>query len=198
MAHQPTYDALKQTTISPNGCYLMDAFNPSAVTADSPATLAMTDLSRVPPATISSDVSLEEANHSMIMRGVRLLPVVTDNRVIGLITSADILGERPFQIAQNMQTTPRELRVTDVMVPVDQVEALSIETVRKATVGQIVATLKADRRAHALVFGHDQQNKQVLVGIFSASQIARQLGVQVQVHEMARTFAEMEAVIAAA
>lgn len=192
------YAALKQTTISPNGCYLMDAFNPSAVTADSPATLAMTDLSRVPPATISSEVSLEEANHSMIMRGVRLLPVVTGNRIVGLITSADILGERPFQIAQSMQTTPRELRVTDVMVPVDQVEALSIETVRKANVGQIVATLKADRRAHALVFGQDQQNKQVLVGIFSASQIARQLGVQVQTHEMARTFAEMEAVIAAA
>jgi signal-transduction protein with cAMP-binding, CBS, and nucleotidyltransferase domain len=197
MAHHSTYEALKQTTIAPSGCFLMESFNPSAVTADSPAVSAMTDLSRMPPATISSEVSLQEANQSMIMRGVRLLPVVSGSRVIGLITSADILGERPFQIAQQMQTTPRELRVTDVMVPVDQVEALSIETVRKASVGQIVATLKADRRAHALVFGQDQQNKQVLVGIFSASQIARQLGLQVQTHEMARTFAEMEAVIAA-
>jgi hypothetical protein len=34
------------------------------------------------------------------------------------------------------------------------------------------------------------------VGIFSASQIARQLGVQILTHEMARTFAEIEAVIA--
>ena len=194
----PTYDALKQTTISPQGCYLMDAFNPTAVSADSPATQAMTDLSRVPPATIGSDVTLEEANRSMIMRGVRLLPVVADNRIIGLITSADILGEKPFLLAQRRQSTPRELRVADVMVPVEQVEALAIEDVRKANVGHIVATLRADGRAHALVFGHDKQGKQVLVGIFSASQIARQLGVHIQTYEMARTFAEIEAVIAAA
>jgi hypothetical protein len=35
-----------------------------------------------------------------------------------------------------------------------------------------------------------------LLGIFSASQIARQLGLQIHTHEMARTFAEIEAVIA--
>jgi hypothetical protein len=40
--------------------------------------------------------------------------------------------------------------------------------------------------------------KQHLVGIFSASQVARQLGVQLQTHEIARTFAEIEAVIAGA
>jgi hypothetical protein len=37
--------------------------------------------------------------------------------------------------------------------------------------------------------------KQSLVGVFSAAQIARQLGVQIHTHEMARTFAEIEALI---
>jgi hypothetical protein len=63
-------------------------------------------------------------------------------------------------------------------------------------VGDIVATLKADGRAHALVVGKSLDGQQVLLGIFSVSQIARQLGVPLHTHEIARTFAEIEAVIA--
>lgn len=82
------------------------------------------------------------------------------------------------------------------MVAVDRMDALSIEEIRKASVGDVVATLKAVGRAHAIVVGQGQDGKQSLVGILSASQIARQLGVQIHTHEMARTFAEIEAVIA--
>jgi len=189
---------LKQTLISPAGCYLLEAFNPPAVTVDSPAIQVMTDLSRVPSATITSDASLNEANHSMIVRGVRLLLVVAeDHRIIGLVTTTDTLGEKSVLVAQKRQSRHNDLRVADVMVPVDRMEALGIDAVRKATVGNIVATLKADGRAHALVLGRDGHEKQVLLGIFSASQIARQLGVQIHTYEVARTFAEIEAVIAA-
>ena len=47
-----------------------------------------------------------------------------------------------------------------------------------------------------LRIGYATDGRQSLLGIFSATQIARQLGVQIQTHEMARTFAEIEAVIA--
>jgi hypothetical protein len=46
------------------------------------------------------------------------------------------------------------------------------------------------------VVATEADGRQVLRGIFSASQIARQLGVQIATHEMARTFAEIEALIA--
>jgi hypothetical protein len=99
-------------------------------------------------------------------------------------------------VAQKRQSKRGELRVADVMVAVDKMDALAIEDVKKALVGNIVASLKADGRAHAIVVGQGKEGKQQLLGIFSASQIARQLGVQIHTHEMARTFAEIEAVIA--
>jgi CBS-domain-containing membrane protein len=191
------YRPLPKTPVSTAGCYLLDAFNPPSVNADSPAILVMTDLSQVPSATIQSDASLDEANHSMLVRGVRLLLVVGDrNQLIGLVTTVDVLGEKPVLVAQRRQSKRGELRVADVMVAVDKMDALAIDDVKKALVGNIVASLKADGRAHAIVVGQGKEGKQQLLGIFSASQIARQLGVQIHTHEMARTFAEIEAVIA--
>ncbi|OYY99240.1 MAG: hypothetical protein B7Y42_06585 [Polaromonas sp. 28-63-22] len=199
MSETIDYQPLHKAPISARGCYLLEAFNPPAVTADSPALLVMTDLSQMPSATIGADASLDEANQSMLARGVRLLFVVGEANVIaGVVTTVDVLGENPLLITQNRQTRRSDLRVADVMVPVDQVEALRIEDVKKANVGNIVTTLKLDGRAHAIVVGESKEGRQVVLGIFSASQIARQLGVQIQTHETARTFAEIEAVIARA
>ncbi|MBB1078067.1 CBS domain-containing protein [Rhodoferax sp. 4810] len=198
MIEDASHKPLPKTPISAAGCHLLDAFNPPAVHVDSPAIQVMTDLSQVPVATINVGATLDDANRSMISRGVRLLVVVDDNhqRVAGLMTSVDVLGEKPVLAAQRRQVKRQELRVADVMVPVEKMDALNIEDVKKARVGHIVASLKADGRAHAIVVGQDAQGKQALMGIFSASQIARQLGVQIHTHEMARTFAEIEAVIA--
>ena len=197
MTQDMNYRALKKVPISPTGCHLLEAFNPPAGGAHSPALLVMTDLSRVPPATIISDATLDEANHSMLVRGVRLLLVVgDDNRIAGLVTTVDVLGEKPVLVAQKRQCKRSELRVADVMVPVERMEAMNIDDVKKAVVGNIVASLKSDGRAHAIVVGQGQDGRQSLLGIFSTSQIARQLGVQIHSHEMARTFAEIEAVIA--
>ena len=135
----------------------------------------------------------------MLVRGVRLLFVVGDaNDITGIVTSVDVLGEKPLLAAQKRQAMRSDLRVADVMTPVDQVEALGIDDVRRASVGNIVTTLKLDGRAHAIVIGQGADGRQTLLGLFSASQIARQLGVQIQTHEVARTFAEIEAVIASA
>lgn len=195
------YQPLPKALISPKGCFLLEAFNPPAVNADSAALLVMTDLSQVPSATITADASLEDANQSMLVRGVRALFVVGNananaNDMVGLVTSIDVLGEKAVLVAQKRRSKRSDLRVADVMVPVEQVEALSMEAVKRASVGNIVTTLKLDGRAHAIVVGQGQGGHQTVLGIFSASQIARQLGVQIQSQEIARTFAEIEAVIA--
>lgn len=193
---RPSYKPLAQATIAHSGCYVLDAHNPVPVRADSPAVEVMTDLAKIPAATISPDDTLPEANQSMLLRGVRLLLVAgNDGRIRGVLSSTDLLGERPVLVAQNRGIKRNELRVSDVMTAVDSMEVLRINDVAKAEVGHIVATLKAATRAHALVV-EDQNGKQVLRGIFSATQIARQLGVAVVTHEAARTFAEIEAAIA--
>jgi predicted transcriptional regulator len=190
------FKPLKHQNIPSSGCFLLDSFVPSNVTANDPAVKVMTDLRKVASATTNQDVTLERAQQKMIQRGVRLLLVSTvENKIAGVLSSADILGEKPVLIAKEKGLPRAELKVSDVMTSTNHIQVISMKDVDSACVGDIVETLKDSARAHALVV--DQVNgKLSLIGIFSATQIARQMGVQIQTHEMARTFAEIEALIA--
>jgi ferric-dicitrate binding protein FerR (iron transport regulator) len=67
--------------------------------------------------------------------------------------------------------------------------------VKGATVGDIVASLKQAHRQHTLV-ASEVDGRQTVCGLFSITQIARQLGAQVQSFELAHTLSEIEAAIA--
>lgn len=190
------YRPLAHSIMRP-GCRVLDAHNPPPVRADSPALEVLTDLAKIPVATIAPDDLLSDANQSMLLRGVRLL-LVTDNDgyICGVIATADFLGVKPIMVAQSRGLMRHELRVSDVMTPIEQVEVLRFADVVRAQVGNVVATLKAVTRVHALVV-EDMDGGQVLRGIFSASQIARQLGIHLTSHDAEHIFAEIEMAIAA-
>ena len=66
-----------------------------------------------------------------------------------------------------------------------------------AKVGDIVATLKALKRQHAMVGERDPISGQVRIrGVFSATQIGRQLGMAIQTFDVASTFSEIEGLLA--
>ena len=171
--------------------------DPERVRIDSPALTVMTDLRQIPAATIDLDAPVDAANRFMIRRGVRLLLVSDDERqVLGLITSNDVLGEKPVQFALERGIKRQDIRVRDIMIPCERLEVLHYADLVSAEVGHVVATLKHAGRQHALVsdMGADGKTENVR-GIFSASQIARQLGVAIQTTEVAQTFAEIGAAL---
>lgn len=169
---------------------------PELVKLSDPAISVMTDLTKVSVVSVRARTSLDKANSKMIRYGVRLLLVLDDNeQVAGLLTATDILGEKPMRYLQNMGGTHADIMVRDIMTAQRELEALKIEDVKNARVGEIVATLKKSHRQHALVVAEDADGKQAVCGLFSITQIARQLGAQVQSFELARTFAEIDAVI---
>jgi CBS domain-containing protein len=163
------------------------------VTPDSPALQVMTDLARVSPATIRPQAPLAGANQFMITRGVRLLLVVDERDVIlGLITATDLLGERPMQVAAERGLRRDELSVADVMTPAAQIEVVALGDVEASRVGHVLETLRRLGRQHVLVV--DRGN--TVCGIFSISQIARQLGLTLASGgSVARTFSEIEAAL---
>lgn len=168
------------------------------VRPDSPALEVMTDLRKVPAATIDAEAPLDAANRFMIRRSVRLLLVADERReVLGLITATDILGERPVKFAIDRGIKRQDILVRDIMTPRERLEVLSMAEVVSSEVGHIVATLKAAGRQHALVADSSPKGSVELVrGIFSLSQIARQLGVAMaSTTEVAQTFAEIEAAL---
>lgn len=170
---------------------------PELVKLSDPAISVMTDLTKVSVVSVRARTSMDKANAKMIRYGVRLLLVLDDNeQVAGLLTATDILGEKPMRYLQNMGGTHADIMVRDIMTTQRELEALKIEDVKNARVGEIVATLKKSHRQHALVVAEGADGKQAVCGLFSITQIARQLGAQVQSFELARTFAEIDAVIA--
>jgi hypothetical protein len=85
-----------------------------------------------------------------------------------------------------------ELIVADVMTPCARLEVIELHDVERACVGQVVASLKSMGRQHALVVERDADGRQRLRGLFSATQIGRQLGEPFPVADVARSFAEVE------
>jgi CBS domain-containing protein len=166
------------------------------VSFDEPALAVMTDLKTVAAVTIDPGASIENANRTMIRHGVRLLLVAdVHNQILGIITATDVLGEKPMQIIQARGGTRDDITVSDIMTPQERLEVLIMDDVLSAKVGHVFACLKQTGRQHAAVVDEDADGRQTLRGLFSATQIARQLGIRLQTVEVARTFAEIEAAL---
>ncbi len=166
---------------------------PERVKLGDPALSVMTDLSKVSLVTTRAKTSMDKANAKMIRYGVRMLLVLDDNeQLAGILTATDVLGEKPMRFLQNMGGTHDDIMVRDIMSTLRELTAMKMVDVQQARVGDIVVSLKKVNRQHALVVTENLDGNQVVCGLFSITQIARQLGAQVQNFELARTFAEIE------
>ncbi len=172
--------------------------DPTALTytLDSPAIRVMTDLAHVTAVVTEPQASMEAAHATMQQRGVRmLLALDAAGQLAGIITATDILGEKPLTVVRERRIRHHEILVADVMTPVSRLDAFEWKAVQAARVGNVVARLQQARRQHALVTQTAGNGKVLVRGIFSLSQIARQLGLPLQLPEAASSFAEIEAAL---
>ncbi len=190
---QNHYPALTSIPLEKKGVTIAQppALLPQSVSLDNPAQDVMTDLMRVRAFTIEPDATIDDASLTMARRSIRLLFVVEGGEVIGLITCTDINSEKPVLFMQTHGINRSDIEVRDIMTSSAQLEAIGIHDVERASVGNIVATMRKAGRQHALVVD-STQGKQIIRGIFSIKQIAAQLGVEINVSEIAKTFAEIE------
>jgi CBS-domain-containing membrane protein len=168
------------------------------ITLNDMAINVMTDLCRVAVINVRARTSMEKANAKMIRYGVRTLLVLDDaDKIAGILTANDVLGDKPVRFLQQMGGTHADIQVRDVMTVQPDLEVLKLDDVYKAKVGDILATLKAAGRQHAIVVEEKEDGRQTLRGLFSATQIARQLGLRVNTAEVIKLFAEIEASVGA-
>ncbi len=159
---------------------------------DHPALSVMTDFSTVTAHTILPLESIEVARTRMIHHGVRSLLVSDDqHHILGVITANDLSSERPMHVIRTQGIRHADVLVKDIMTPRENLEVICMSDLQKAKVGDIVTTLQTQGRQHALVVERGPDQSQKLRGLFSASQIGRQLGTSIQTVPVARTFAEL-------
>ena len=166
---------------------------------DSPALLVMTDLRHVRVVTIGPEIPLPTALTVMKHANVRLLAVIDEQRVItGLVSANDLMGEKPLRIANSERIRHEEVQVADVMSSTRDIQPLDFAAVEHASVRDVVAHLVETSRQHALVIeAGNTANDYVARGIFSATQIGRQLGQDIPIDSgRADSFADLEKLIA--
>ena len=172
--------------------------SPKSVTLESPALDIMTDLRHSHVAVIEPYTTVEFANLHMKQRGVRSLFVLgTDQNLQGVITATDILGEKPLRFIRERNVKHQDIVVSDIMTLLNELEAITIEDVQHAKVGHVIASLCEAGRQHTLVLERDPDDNLLICGIFSLTQIEKQLGSPIAVKEIAKTFAEIEATLIA-
>lgn len=168
------------------------------VTMDTPAIEVFTDLAQIRAATVQPQISLDQAELKMIYQGVRLLFVVSDMpSVDGILTAADIAGDKPMRLVHQRQITHEELTAADVMTPLADIDAITFSALQRATVAEVVATLVQRGRPHLLVIDSGMADGTPRIrGLVSQTQVERQLGHALPVTAMAQTFSELEQVLA--
>lgn len=172
-----------------------DAETLAGATLASPAFQVMTDLHQVDAVRVAPGVAIETALERMRISGVRLLFVTgPGDELLGVITARDIEGEKPVRVQHDLGVTRAEVLVRDIMTPRESIEVLLLDDVERARVGDVVATLRAIGRQHALVV--DPRGGAMRVrGLFSTTRVGRQLGITLEVGETAHGFAEIGAAL---
>jgi CBS domain-containing protein len=139
------------------------------------------------------DFALQVMLHSR----VRMLVVVDrGGRVCGLVTATDLMGERPINVTQRERIEHVWVQVQHVMTPIESINPLDIHEVEHARVRDVVGVMREHGRQHLLVVETDAAAERYLLrGIFSVSQLARQLGIVVDPMHAAVSFAELEQIL---
>ncbi|HXI76841.1 MAG TPA: CBS domain-containing protein [Steroidobacteraceae bacterium] len=142
-----------------------------------PAIHAITDFTREHPATVDEERQIDGALEDMIRLGVRALLVVREQRIVGLITSYDIQGERPLQFLQSSTyTRHQDIRVGHIMTPWDKLLAVDWESVQSVRAGDLLHVLEEAEMTHLLVIERSKRNASPIVrALVSRARLARQL-----------------------
>jgi len=141
-----------------------------------PAIHAITDFTRELPITVDEDRQIDEALDDMIRFGVRAMLVLRGKRIVGLITSYDIQGERPLQFLQTSNYTQhRDIRVGHIMTPWDGLLAVSWDSMQYARAGDLRQLLDEAGVTHLLVIERGKDGTPIVRGLVSRARLARQM-----------------------
>jgi CBS domain-containing protein len=141
-----------------------------------PAIHAITDFTREHPATVDEERQIDDALEDMIRIGVRALLVVREQRVVGLITSYDIQGEKPLQFLQSSTYSHhRDIRVGHIMTPWDNLLAVDWDHLKTAHAGDLLDTLENARVTHLLVVESKKNQAPIVRALVSRARLFRQL-----------------------
>ncbi len=156
---------------------------------DSPALAVFTDFEVQRPLMLEQSVPVDEALDMMRKSHVKLKIVIDqDEHFKGVISVTDLSSSKVMSVAVEDQISRDQVTVKSVMTDKDALHAIDIEDFRHASIGDVMTTMQHFGEQHTLVVDFERQ---CLVGIVSAADIARRLHIDLPVTERATSFADI-------
>ncbi len=148
----------------------------------------LTDFRSHKPHMVDSHLEASEAIEVMHAEDVEIKLVVDDKKEFVGVISLDDLAEHNMLLKQMALHIKRdELLVRDLMHSRSQISAVDYEQFKRATVADVVSTLKKNHQEYLLVVDQDAHH---IRGIVSSRDISRRLHTPVKI-EKELTFADI-------
>ncbi|AWL10761.1 hypothetical protein HMF8227_00253 [Saliniradius amylolyticus] len=158
-----TYKHLKLVSLGTDANLLSP--KKSDISLSSPALDAVTRLSSQSPYLLSQRLTVDEALQVIQHTGLSSRIVVNDlGDFVGIVSKLDLLGRKVLMVATRQQISRHDVTVADVMTRRDQLHAVSFTTLREATVGDVLATMRDEGDQHLLVVNELGALKGVIFG----------------------------------
>lgn len=154
--------------------------DPWQVELKDPAVSVMTDFRVRSMFNVAPDETIDQALSKMQVAGLRMAFVKESNseKLLGSITSYDIMGEKPMRFLQSVgfsdrSITHKDILVSDIMEHTKDWEVVEMREVEKATVQNVLEALQKHGRTHMPVLDIQAGKEPRLRGLFSSAQILR-------------------------
>lgn len=154
---------------------------PEILHLDDDAMQGLFDFSVLKPATLYENDTLEDAMDIIKSTGQHLILVVDDSkRIIGILRSEDIQGQKPYQIMEEKRIPRAEIPVKSLMVNYDAVLTFDYDQVVGSKIGNVVVTMQENKKRYAIVQqAHGTGDDLCIRGSFSISHLSHALGTDV-------------------
>jgi CBS domain-containing protein len=165
------YEELELLTLTHQPIAPTQAYQPNLIHLDDPAESAIINFSSHPAITISPSESIDNAIFEMRSHDIHTILVLDNQHVIGILSSNDILGNKPIQLLQEKRINREQIQVHMIMSNINDSIFIDTKTLSFARVGNIVKTLKKHKKQYLLALDHDNK----IYGLFTASRISKLL-----------------------
>lgn len=177
MPHQKPHTLQTFTELSN---ILLPSNEPWQVELTDPAASVMTDFNVRALFKVSAEDTIDEALQKMKVAGLRIGFVVdgSSDKILGMITSYDIMGEKPMRYLQSVGfadrgVTHKDIKVKDIMEKVEDWVSVEMKNVDTVNVQALLDVFQKTGRTHLPVIDSHEGKEHHLRGLFSSAKVLR-------------------------
>lgn len=159
---------------------LVPSNDPWQVELNDPAVSVMTDFRVRALFKVSPEDTIDEALHKMKVAGLRIGFVIDDasENIQGMITSYDIMGEKPMRYLQSVGfadrgVTHKDIKVQDIMEKISDWVSVEMKNVETVNVQAVLDAFQRTGRTHLPVLDNKEGKEHHLRGLFSSAKVLR-------------------------